>query len=262
MVAKIDVRSLLKRAKEERSFSNLAQDKSRSCETLAAETLRHHALQQTCLDLTNQDASCDIQGVVYIADFLSQQEEAQLLAAVDAAPASRWTKAGERKMQNWGGRPSECLIREKLPQHLQALVELLLAAGIYPPEQAPQHVLINSYDKGAGIPPHMDGPLYSPRVATITLGGPAVMAFHKALPDGSPGELASEVMLQPRCLLLMQGQACHSYTHSIASQDADVVSAACSNLSAAKVQVGQTIHRAQRRVSLVFVHKQHAAWLC
>lgn len=52
------------------------------------------------------------QGVVYIADFLSQQEEAQLLAAVDAAPASRWTKAGERKMQNWGGRPSECLIRE------------------------------------------------------------------------------------------------------------------------------------------------------
>ena len=74
--------------------------------------------------------------------------------------------------------------------------------------------------------------------------------------------LALQVMLQPRCLLLMQGQACHSYTHSIASQDADVVSAACSNLSEAKVQVGQTIHRAQRRVSLVFVHKQHAAWLC
>ena len=88
---------------------------------------------------------------------------------------------------------------QKLPQHLQALVELLLAAGIYPPEQAPQHVLINSYDKGAGIPPHMDGPLYSPRVATITLGGPAVMAFHKALPDGSPGELASEVCAMCLC---------------------------------------------------------------
>ena len=73
---------------------------------------------------------------------------------------------------------------------------------------------------------------------------------------------ALQVMLQPRCLLLMQGQACNNYTHSIASQDADVVSAACSNLSAAKVQVGQRVHRAQRRVSLVFVHKQHAAWLC
>ena len=91
---------------------------------------------------------------------------------------------------------------QKLPQHLQALVELLLAAGIYPPEQAPQHVLINSYDKGAGIPPHMDGPLYSPRVATITLGGPAVMAFHKALPDGSPGELAAEVCASVTLLMM------------------------------------------------------------
>ena len=83
---------------------------------------------------------------------------------------------------------------QKLPQFLQALVELLLAAGVYPPEQAPQHVLINSYSKGAGIAPHMDGPLYSPCVATITLGGPALMAFHKAEPDGSQGELATEVL--------------------------------------------------------------------
>ena len=82
---------------------------------------------------------------------------------------------------------------QKLPQFLQALVELLLAAGVYPPEQAPQHVLINSYSKGAGIPPHMDGPLYSSCVATITLAGPALMSFHEALPDGTQGQLAAEV---------------------------------------------------------------------
>ena len=82
---------------------------------------------------------------------------------------------------------------QKLPHFLQALVELLLAAGVFPPEQTPQHVLVNSYEKGAGIPAHTDGPLYSPCVATITLGGPALMAFHKALPEGTAGELASEV---------------------------------------------------------------------
>lgn len=71
-----------------------------------------------------------------------------------------------------------------------------------------------------------------------------------------------QVMLQPRCLLLMRGQACSSYTHSIASQESDVVSAACSNLQAAQVYVGQEVQRAQRRVSLVFVHKQHALWQC
>lgn len=82
---------------------------------------------------------------------------------------------------------------QKLPSFLQALVELLLAAGIYTPEQAPQHVLINSYGQGAGISPHMDGPLYSPCVATITLGGPALMSFHEVKPDGVQGQLAAQV---------------------------------------------------------------------
>ena len=85
------------------------------------------------------------------------------------------------------------LVLQKLPNFLQALVELLLAAGMYPAHQAPQHVLVNSYTKGAGIAPHMDGPLYSPCVATITLAGPALMAFHKVMPDGSQGQLAAEV---------------------------------------------------------------------
>ncbi len=93
---------------------------------------------------------------------------------------------------------------QKLPQFLQALVELLLAAGVYPLDQAPQHVLINSYSKAAGISPHMDGPLYSPCVATITLGGPALMAFHEVLPDGTQGQLATEVfttILATACFL-------------------------------------------------------------
>ena len=55
------------------------------------------------------------QEVLYLPEFVSQDEEVQVLTAVDAAPASRWTNAGERKMQNWGGRPGENLIRE-VPQ--------------------------------------------------------------------------------------------------------------------------------------------------
>jgi len=100
------------------------------------------------------------------------------------------TRSGDRQLRH-----ESCAARlQKLPQFLQALVELLLAAGVYPLEQAPQHVLINSYGKAAGISPHMDGPLYSPCVATITLGGPALMAFHEVQPDGTQGQLATEVL--------------------------------------------------------------------
>ncbi|DBA87599.1 TPA: hypothetical protein ACH3X1_004622 [Trebouxia sp. C0004] len=199
MVA-IDVRSLLKRAKAEKEKLDDSPIASKASDgLLAAETLKQHASQQVPLPLAQytvtssvQVNSSPLQGIFYVPAFLTREEEVQLLQAVDAAPAARWMHAGERQMQNWGGRPGEAVIREKLPQFLQALVELLLAAGVYPLEQAPQHVLINSYSKAAGISPHMDGPLYSPCVATITLGGPALMAFHEVQPDGTQGQLATE----------------------------------------------------------------------
>lgn len=61
MVAKIDVRSLVKRAKEERKSCSSAQVANKSYGALATETVRQHAQQQTPLDLTNASVSTDIQ---------------------------------------------------------------------------------------------------------------------------------------------------------------------------------------------------------
>ena len=61
MVARIDVRSLIKRAKEEQKFCSVVQDTSKSHGALAAETVRKHAQQQTRLDLTKASVSTDIQ---------------------------------------------------------------------------------------------------------------------------------------------------------------------------------------------------------
>lgn len=66
------------------------------------------------------------QELVYLPEFISQNEELQLLAAVDAAPASRWINAGERKMQNWGGKPGESLIREVLQSFSQLALFVVL----------------------------------------------------------------------------------------------------------------------------------------
>lgn len=86
-----------------------------------------------------------------------------------------------------------CRFLQRLPAFLQPLVELLVAAGAYQADQGPQHVLVNRYKGGAGIGAHMDGPLYSACVATITLGGPALMAFHETTADDSSGSIVAEV---------------------------------------------------------------------
>lgn len=62
-----------------------------------------------------------MQKLFYLPEFVNQAEELQLLAAVDAAPATRWINAGERKMQNWGGRPGESLVREVLHESTSTL---------------------------------------------------------------------------------------------------------------------------------------------
>lgn len=54
-------------------------------------------------------------------------------------------------------------VLQKLPPFLAALVDRLVAAGIYSTEEASNHVLINEYSFGAGIPSHQDGPLYLDR---------------------------------------------------------------------------------------------------
>ena len=61
MVARIDVRSLIKRAKEEQKSCSVVQDANKSDGRSAAETVRKHAQQQTRLDLTNASVSTDIQ---------------------------------------------------------------------------------------------------------------------------------------------------------------------------------------------------------
>ena len=55
-------------------------------------------------------------------------------------------------------------LTQALPPFLQAVVDRLVAAGVYSAAEAPNHCLVNEYKDGAGIPPHDDGPLYLNKV--------------------------------------------------------------------------------------------------
>lgn len=96
---------------------------------------------------------------------------------------------------------------QALPEFLQILVGRLVAAGVYAPEAAPNHCLINEYTGGSGIPAHDDGPLYIPPVATISLGGDAVINFVTHASPGAKPQLITKVnehlspLLRSKCLI-------------------------------------------------------------
>jgi len=75
---------------------------------------------------------------------------------------------------------------QALPPFLRAVVDRLVAAGVYSASEAPNHCLVNEYKDGAGIPPHDDGPLYLNKVCHSAI--PLCLPFPK-VSEGREGSL-------------------------------------------------------------------------
>lgn len=95
---------------------------------------------------------------------------------------------------------------------------------MHPPLQ-----LLNEYEPGQGIMAHADGPFYHSRVAIISLGGPAIFRFKRRLiaeeisADSQESVPAGTVVLEPRSLIVFEGEAYHDYLHEIAAVEEEVV---------------------------------------
>jgi alkylated DNA repair dioxygenase AlkB len=101
-------------------------------------------------------------------------------------------------------------------------------------EQAPDQLIVNEYEPGQGISPHIDCvPCFAETIISLSLGSSALMVFS----HGSTGEQVS-LLLEPRSLLIMKGEARYQWKHSIPGRKTDI-------------HQGEIIER-RRRVSLTF----------
>lgn len=96
-------------------------------------------------------------GLLYIPEFITAEEEAALLGLLYCPMAAkRWgggtgTGEAQRRTQNWGGRPGSVDTGE-LPQFARQLVTALVSAGVFEPQHAPNHVLVNECVATAHLP--------------------------------------------------------------------------------------------------------------
>ncbi|XP_062016409.1 alkylated DNA repair protein ALKBH6 homolog isoform X4 [Rosa rugosa] len=177
--------------------------------------------------------------LIYIPDFITENEETILLKNIYDAPVSKWKSLKNRRLQNWGGVVHEKgLISQDLPSWLTKITcRIYEESGLFP--SPINHVLINEYLPNQGI---MDGPAYYPVVAILSLGSPVVMNFtphsrltlgagtctHNALYSNSDvGLFKSDtdksldehhpfpVLLMPRSLLIFKDKAYSDYLHAI-----------------------------------------------
>lgn len=181
-------------------------------------------------------AVAPVGGLEYRPDFLTEDEERDLLAHVDAAP---WSGELSRRVQHYGyrydyktRRISEEMRVGTLPSWLTQIGQRLQTAGVF--TVLPDQVIVNEYQSGQGVTPHIDCvPCFGDTVASLSLGSPCVMDFTRSEP-----EEAHAVLLAPRSLVVLKGASRYEWKHGIAKRKQDTLDGVS--------------HKRGRRVSLTF----------
>ena len=104
---------------------------------------------------------------------------------------------------------------EPIPDWLARYCELLATEEVF--TRPPDQVIINEYLPGQGITPHIDCvPCFGDTIASLSLGSPCVMEFSK-------GAEKIPVLLEPRSLVVLFGDARYRWKHAIPLRKTDVM---------------------------------------
>ena len=160
-------------------------------------------------------------GLVASADFLSQQEEAELIARIDGVGLSpfrfqQWT--GKRLTRSFGWsydfQTGQFAPTDPIPRWLDPIRARAARFAGLGGDDLVQALLIR-YDPGAGIGWHKDRPVFE-HVVGISLGSPATMRFRRRV--GARFKRATAPLL-PRSIYHLSREARNEWEHSIAEMD-------------------------------------------
>lgn len=160
-----------------------------------------------------------IEGLTYIPDFITPTEEENLLYTINQQP---WLTDLKRRVQHYGWKydytarqVDESMRLGKLPEWLGDCCKRLYDGGYFP--KLPDQVIINEYQPGQGIAPHIDCvPCFEETIASLSIGSPCMME----LANPTTGEKVNQ-LLEPRSLLIFSGDARYQWRHGIAARKTD-----------------------------------------
>lgn len=178
----------------------------------------------TQLSLLNQEedlADLGIQGLTYIPDFISAEEQDFLLAQIDQQP---WLTDLKRRVQHYGYKydykaraVSSDAYLGPLPDWVLSVSKKLHNADIFP--SAPDQVIVNEYLPGQGISAHIDCvPCFADTIASLSLGSPCIMEFSNPKTGAK-----KSIVLKERSLIVLSGPARYEWQHAIPARKSGII---------------------------------------
>jgi alkylated DNA repair protein (DNA oxidative demethylase) len=159
------------------------------------------------------------EGLVYVDEFVTPDEEHDLIEAVEPLDFRNLTMRGQtakRTVRHFGldyeYESGDLVPADPLPDALVPLRER--AAGLIErdPEDLVQ-ILVTRYPEGAGIGWHRDAPMFGSRIVGVSLAGTSRMRFQRTTKEH--GRETAAIELPPRSAYVLSGKARWSWQHSI-----------------------------------------------
>lgn len=158
-----------------------------------------------------------VPGLSYVTDYVTKDEERELLAAIDRHP---WRTEWDRRRQiyglSYGSARGEARVLGPLPSWLHPLAERVARDGYLDGPVA--NVVINEYLPGQGIGLHHDYPGFGPTVVAVSLGSPVLLDLVE--PESGRKEILD---VDERSLWILGGEARTKWKHGIAHRRTDVL---------------------------------------
>jgi alkylated DNA repair dioxygenase AlkB len=160
-----------------------------------------------------------VPGLSYFPDYINSNDEQQLLEIINQ---QLWSTKEQRRIQEYGykydyykGSFASSTYLGSLPDWLQGIATRIFQDGLM--AQVPDQVIVNEYLPGQGIISHIDCiPCFGNTIITLSLKSECVMLWTQL-----KSRETVKIRLQPRSLLIFQGEARYHWEHGIPIMNPD-----------------------------------------
>jgi len=173
------------------------------------------------LDLTTtlEADSIEIPGLTYVPEYITFEEQNQLIHAIDQ---QEWSMKLKRRVQHYGyrydykdGSLASANYLGALPDWAEHIASRLFNDKLT--EKAFDQLIVNEYQPGQGIISHVDCvPCFGNTIISLSLGSPCVMDF-----THSQTQQKISLLLSPGSLVVMHREARYLWQHGIAPRKKD-----------------------------------------
>lgn len=165
----------------------------------------------------------------YVPNFISEGEESYITREISRLPEKKWTVLSRRRLlslpSQLTGKAGDTLIDSSMPEFLtKSILDKFSELQVFQQSDhgAPNHCLVNEYEPGQGIMPHVDGPTYAPITATVSLTSHTILNIYE---KNEQGERAASprwrILQEPRSLLITTGDMYKNTLHGIDEVEKD-----------------------------------------